>query len=513
MPFNSVHFLLFFPIVCICYAFIAAKTKSNSPSLFFLLAASLYFYAYWKPAYLVLILASVIITWLSGLGMECFPARKKLVLITSLVLNLAILFFFKYYNWLAETVSFPLLNVVLPVGISFYTFQAVGYSLDVYWGNLKAERDFLNYALFVTFFPQLVAGPIERAENLLPQFKAKPSFDYGRITDGLKLMAWGLFLKIVIADRMAVYVNSVYRFIDDSYGTALLLATVCFAIQVYADFAGYSNIAIGVAQVLGFKLMKNFDHPYFSSSIPEFWRRWHISLGSWFRDYLYYPVGFASWNRKFCSLFCGKRRENLSKMMGMIAAVCVWLATGLWHGAAWHFVAWGALHGAYILISIITEKARGACRKKLGLEKDGLVIRPWHCVQVLMTFVMVNAGYVFFRASGIGNAFRIFKKFLAIPSELAMAEQALYTTSDTNTFLTILMMNRNVTGVGLDFMFVNLFLCLVLFISSLVTRHKDGREIVNGFPLVVRWTLYLSLLFGILIFRSLLETEFLYFQF
>ncbi|MBP5156694.1 MAG: MBOAT family protein, partial [Treponema sp.] len=435
------------------------------------------------------------------------------VLVGSLVLNLAILFFFKYYNWLAGMASLPQLNVVLPVGISFYTFQAVGYSIDVYRGTLKAERDFITYALFVTFFPQLVAGPIERAENLLPQFKATCSFDYKRITDGLKLMAWGLFLKIVIADRMAVYVNSVYRSVDDSYGTALLLATVCFAVQVYADFAGYSDIAIGAAQVLGFKLMKNFDHPYFSTSIPEFWRRWHISLGSWFRDYIYYPVGFSSWNKKLCSPFCGKSRRKLSKMTGMVALSCVWLATGLWHGAAWHFVAWGVLHGAYILASISTEKIRSSLRGKLGLEKDGQVIRPWRCVQVLMTFAMVNAGYVFFRARGMGQAVRIFRSFLAVPGELAVAEQALYTTGIPAEFLKILMMDRKVTGVGLDFMIVNLFLCLVLFLSSFIARHRDGRVIVDGLPLVARWTLYLALMFGILIFRSLLETEFLYFQF
>ncbi len=513
MPFNSVQFLVFFPVVCAFYALLTAKARSTRPAQLLLLAASLYFYACWKAAYLVLILASVTITWLSGLGMEKFPGRKKLVLALSLVLNLAILFFFKYYNWLAATASLPLLSIALPVGISFYTFQAIGYSVDVYRGTLRAERDFITYALFVTFFPQLVAGPIERAENLLPQLRLRSSFDYKRITDGLKLMAWGLFLKVVIADRMAVYVNSVYRSVDDSYGTALLLATICFAVQVYADFAGYSDIAIGASQVLGFRLMKNFDHPYFSASVPEFWRRWHISLGSWFRDYLYYPVGFASWNKKLCAPFCGKSRKKLSKTTGMVALACVWLATGLWHGAAWHFVAWGALHGFFILMSISTEKARSALREKLGLEKDGHVIRPWHCIQILITFAMVNAGYVFFRARGIGQAFRIFRKFLAIPSELAAAEQALYTTGDPGHMLSVLMISRKVTGVGLDFMLVNLLLCLVLFLSSFIARHRDGREIVGELPPVIRWTLYLALMFGTLVFRSLLETEFLYFQF
>lgn len=498
MPFNSVHFLLFFPAICVCYAFLAVKAKGSRPSQCLLLAASLYFYASWKPAYLLLILTSVVITWLAGLGMERFPGRKKAVLITSLALNLAILFFFKYYNWLAGTASLPLLNVALPVGISFYTFQAVGYSIDVYRGTLRAERDFITYALFVTFFPQLVAGPIERAENLLPQFKAKACFDYRRITDGLKLMAWGLFLKIVIADRMAVYVNAVYRYVDDAYGTALLLATVCFAVQVYADFAGYSGIAIGAAQVLGFRLMKNFDHPYFSASVPEFWRRWHISLSSWLRDYIYIPLG-------------GSR---VSRPRHYLNLLTTFLISGIWHGASWHFVAWGALHGIFMAASRLTAPVRRKIRLALGLEDSERGIRRfWKPFQVLTTFCLICAGWVFFRAPGLSQALKTFRKFRAIPSELAMAEQALYTKSDTGPFLTILMMNRKVTGVGLDFMFVNAILCFVLFSVSFITRHRDGRELVNGLPLIARWTLYLALIFGILLFRSLLETEFLYFQF
>ncbi|MBQ9538774.1 MAG: MBOAT family protein [Treponema sp.] len=497
MPFNSVQFLVFFPVVCVCYALLTANTRSNRPAQCFLLAASLYFYACWKAAYLFLILASVIITYLSGLGMEKFPTRKKLVLVGSLLLNLSILFFFKYYNWLANTASLPLLDIALPVGISFYTFQAVGYSIDVYRGTLKAERDFINYALFVTFFPQLVAGPIERAKNLLPQFRARASLDYKRITDGLKLMAWGLFLKIVIADRMAVYVNSVYRYIDDSYGTALLLATFCFAIQVYADFAGYSDMAIGAAQVLGFNLMRNFDHPYFSTSIPDFWRRWHISLSGWLRDYIYIPLG-------------GNRVSRFRQQLNLMAT---FLISGIWHGASWHFVAWGMLHGVYMAASRLTSPARKKIRMALGLDGENGTRAFWKPVQVLTTFALVCAGWVFFRASGFGQAVKVFKKFLSIPSELAMAEQALYTASDPNPFLSILMMNRKVTGVGLDFMLVNLFLCIVLFISSLLTRQRDGRELISSLPAVIRWFLYWVLVAGTLIFRSLLETEFLYFQF
>ncbi len=498
MQFNSVRFLIFFAAVFLCYALLSDKAKKDRYAKCLLLAASLYFYACWKAAYLFLILASVTITWLSGLGMEKFPGRKKLVLALSLVLNLAILFFFKYYNWLAATASLPLLSIALPVGISFYTFQAIGYSVDVYRGTLRAERDFITYALFVTFFPQLVAGPIERAGNLLPQLKARyDSDDYSGITDGLKLMAWGLFLKVVIADRMAVYVNSVYRYIDGSYGTALLLATVCFAVQVYADFAGYSDIAIGAAQVLGFRLMKNFDHPYFSASVPEFWRRWHISLSGWLRDYVYIPLG-------------GSR---VSKPRHWLNLMATFIISGIWHGAAWHFVAWGMLHGACMVASNMTAPLRKKIRLALGLD-DEQGTRPfWKPVQVLITFTLVCAGWVFFRASGLGQALKVFRKFLAIPSELAMAEEALYTAGDTGPFLAVLMMNKKVTGVGVDFMLVNLLLCLVLFMASLITRHTDGRKLLSAMPAVIRWPLYWALVAVILIFRSLVETEFLYFQF
>ena len=302
MLFNSLEFCIFFPIIFTLYFLSTHKIKRNLVSQIILLTASLFFYACWNPSYLALILISVIITYLSGVYMEKYEAKKKLILTVSLVSNLAILFFFKYYNFFVDSVhsastilgceiTIPNFNVLLPVGISFYTFQALGYSIDVYNKKIEAEKNFITYALFVTFFPQLVAGPIERTKNLLGQFKVDYKIDYERITSGLKLCAWGYFKKVVVADRLAIYVNGIYNNVEGSTGSALALATFFFAFQILCDFSGYSDIAIGVSRVLGFNLMKNFNRPYFSKSIPEFWRRWHISLSTWFKDYLYIPMG------------------------------------------------------------------------------------------------------------------------------------------------------------------------------------------------------------------------------
>ncbi|MDR0553308.1 MAG: MBOAT family protein, partial [Treponema sp.] len=306
MNFNSWQFLAFFPLAALGYFALTMRLGPRRPALanavsqVFLLAASLFFYGCWKPAYLGLILLSVAVTWVSGLLMEGRPpAKKRFVLAASLVINLGILFFFKYYGLFADTAAllsglrFPAFNALLPVGISFYTFQALGYSIDVYQGHVQAERNPITYALFVTFFPQLVAGPIERTGKLLPQFKAGVSrnhtFDYDRVTSGLKLAAWGMFKKVVIADRLAIYVDAVFGGPAAYPAASLALAVFFFTFQIYCDFSGYSDIAIGCARVLGFDLMTNFRRPYFSRSVAEFWRRWHISLSTWLKDYVYIP--------------------------------------------------------------------------------------------------------------------------------------------------------------------------------------------------------------------------------
>ena len=527
MLFNSVAFWLFFPLVCLGYAVCSRLFRQNSATRLFLLAVSLFFYACWNPAYLSLILLSVCITYCAGLGMEKCPDRKRLILVLSLVSNLAILFFFKYYNWFAVSANavavrlggkpqmLALSSFMLPVGISFYTFQALGYSIDVYRGTVRAERNFITYALFVTFFPQLVAGPIERTENLLPQFKSDYGFDYGRVTGGLKLAAWGMFMKVIVADSLAPYVNGIYGNIGGATACSIALATFFFAVQVYADFAGYSNIAIGCAEVLGFRLMKNFDHPYFSASIPEFWRRWHISLGSWFRDYLYYSVGFASWNKKLCTFFCGNSRRKIAKATGYVALAIVWLSTGLWHGAAWHFVAWGAVYGMYIITSISTEKVRSKIRQRLGLEKDGQVVRPWHVVQVLITFTLVNIGYIFFRADNMADAVAALSKIFLLPVEVAGVVASTGGQGAVSVVRELFMLREGVSGFGFKLALRALFLCGILFMASFVSRKEDGRKVLARCPALVRWLCYYAVTFAVVLSLVMMheDVQFIYFQF
>jgi len=342
MLFNSIDFLIFFPIVTIAYFLIPHRFR-----YLWLLFASYYFYMCWNPKYALLMATSTVITWASGILIDRANNKKnkteqektkekKLWVALSFISNLAILFFFKYFDFALANVNAvlaqfnfeliqPAFDVVLPVGISFYTFQALSYTVDIYRKEIYAEKNILKYALFVSFFPQLVAGPIERSKNLLVQFNKEHHFDYKRVKNGLLLMLWGFFMKLVIADRVAMVVDQVYNNYTQYAGFEIAIATVFFAIQIYCDFGSYSNIAIGAAQVMGFTLMENFRQPYFSKSVAEFWRRWHISLSSWFRDYLYIPLGG---NRK------GKVRKYINLMI-------VFLTSGLWHGASWHFVVWG----------------------------------------------------------------------------------------------------------------------------------------------------------------------------
>ena len=387
MLFNSISFLFFFPIVCIVYFMIPANQLRLRNVM--LLLASYYFYMNWEPTYALLLLTSTLITYLAALGIEYFRTvrYRKLCLVSSLVLNLSILFLFKYYNFLAQNVEallcrgglgidIPEFQLLLPVGISFYTFQALGYSIDVYRGTTKAEHNFATYALFVSFFPQLVAGPIERSNNLLPQFKHKHTFDYNEAMIGLRMMVWGYFLKLVLADRCGIYVDSIFNNIDKHNGGSFLLASLLFPFQIYGDFAGYSLIAIGAARIMGFKLMENFRRPYFACSIGEFWHRWHISLSTWFKDYVYIPLG-------------GNRVPRLRQYFNLLVTFIV---SGIWHGANWTFLCWGSLHGVLLCI----EKAFGIGRQ----EYTGLR-RVWHWA---MTFTLVCLAWILFRANTLQDA-------------------------------------------------------------------------------------------------------------
>ena len=413
MLFNSSGFLIFFPIVVVLYFVIPQKARN-----YWLLFASLFFYMCWNVKYVILLLISITTTYLAARVIEK-TKFKKLSLFFCLVINFGILFVFKYFNFFSSTAVWmigkatgikidPLSHsFLLPVGISFYTFQALSYLIDVYRGEIRAEKNIFKYALFVSFFPQLVAGPIERSKNLLSQFNEIHEYDENRVKHGLELMIWGYFEKLVVADRVAIFVNQIY---DNYMGYAfweIALATFGFAIQIYCDFGGYSHIAIGAAQVLGFKLCDNFRQPYFAISIKDFWRRWHISLSSWFRDYLYIPLG-------------GNRHGRLAKYKNLFIT---FLISGLWHGASWSFVAWGCIHGLYQII----EDLLSPVKKKIeSIFKINCSCASYKIFCIIPTFLMTSFAWIFFRASSGGHAFRVIRQMFSAYNPWVLFDLSLY---------------------------------------------------------------------------------------
>ena len=404
MLFNSLAFLLFFPLVTIGYWVLPGRYRNAM-----LLVASYYFYMSWKPVYALLILFSTLTTWFCGIKMGADQRRNKRWLTLCLVVNLAILFSFKYLNFAAGIItdvlqftglglSVPEFDILLPVGISFYTFQAIGYTIDVYRGNIAAERHLGTYALFVSFFPQLVAGPIERASNLLPQFHARHAFDGNTVTEGLRLMVWGYFMKLCIAENVAPYVDAVFNNLPNHNGTSVWLATLFFTFQIFCDFGGYSLIAIGAARCMGFTLMQNFKRPYLSPSVKEFWHRWHISLSSWFGEYVYIPLGGSR---------CSEARHQRNLLVTM-------LVSGLWHGANWTFVCWGGLHG--LLLSLYSLKRKFLPWATLGTSAAA------RTVNVAITFVLAMLCWVFFRANTMHDALLAFNKMFTQPGLLFNGE-------------------------------------------------------------------------------------------
>lgn len=388
MLFNSLQFMVFFPLVVVAYWLLPARMRNAM-----LLIASYYFYMNWEPVYALLILLSTVTTWGCALliAREAPDSgRRKLWLALCLALNFGILFLYKYAGFVTTSVhdalaalgiamQVPQFTLLLPVGISFYTFQAIGYTIDIYRGTLKPERSLWTYALFVAFFPQLVAGPIERAKNLLPQFHSTHRFDGRGLLDGLRLMVWGFFMKLCIAEAVAPYVNAVYNNIAMHNGTSIWLATFFFTFQIFCDFGGYSLIAIGTARCLGFTLMQNFRQPYLARDVKDFWRRWHISLSSWFSDYVYIPLGG---NR------CSTARHQTNLFL-------TFLVSGLWHGANWTFIAWGAYHG---LLQVGLALKRKFLPRKLPLRRLATAM------SMAVTFVLALVGWVLFRANSLADA-------------------------------------------------------------------------------------------------------------
>lgn len=390
MLFNSLAFLLFFPIICLLYWGIPYRLRNT-----LLLLASYYFYMSWEPKYAILILFTSLTTWICGLNISKNSNHKRLHLSICIVTNLLILFFFKYYNFVIDSICsielfknlrlyIPHSEFLLPVGISFYTFQSIGYTIDVYRQEIKPEKNFLTYALFVSFFPQLVAGPIERAKNLLPQFHHRHYFNGEEFIEGLKLMLWGFFMKLCIAGNVAPYVDAVYNNVSNHHSSSLILASVFFSFQIFCDFGGYSLIAIGTARCLGFRLMQNFNHPYLSTSVKDFWHRWHISLSSWFGSYVYIPLGGSR-----CNLI--KHCKNLMITM---------LASGIWHGANWTFIWWGGIHGIFLVINTLYLKIFG---------KNNFIPKA---INIITTWILVTWAWIFFRANTLSDAFTVMKKII-----------------------------------------------------------------------------------------------------
>ena len=402
MIFNSIQFVIFFIVVTSLYFSLPQNKR-----WLLLLLSSCYFYMAFVPIYILILGFTIVVDYFAGILIEDAQGkRRKLFLLLSLVANIGVLAVFKYWNFIAQNFSFllkgfglagsiPYLSILLPIGLSFHTFQAMSYTIEVYRGHQKAERHFGIYSLYVMFYPQLVAGPIERPQNLLHQFREHHQFEFERVAEGLKEMLWGFVKKIVIADRLSLYVNAVYNNPEQHNGSTLIVATIFFAFQIYCDFSGYSNIAIGAAKVMGFKLMTNFNRPYFARNIAEFWKRWHISLSTWFRDYLYISLGGnkVSIPRWYFNLFF------------------VFLISGLWHGANWTFIIWGALNGFYLVFALVTQKARDRINELTGLTRIPIVHRG---LQILITFILTCFAWIFFRANNLHDATVIIKRMATV---------------------------------------------------------------------------------------------------
>jgi D-alanyl-lipoteichoic acid acyltransferase DltB (MBOAT superfamily) len=441
------------------------------------------------PVYILILGFTIVVDYFAGIFLEESKGKKReFYLIASLIANIGVLAVFKYFNFLSDNLSvflnslgyhneIPHLGILLPIGLSFHTFQAMSYTIEVYRGNQKAERHFGIYSLYVMFYPQLVAGPIERPQNLLHQFREKYNFDYYRVTSGLKLMAWGLFKKAVIADRLAILVDNVYNSPQNYNSLSLTIATVFFAFQIYCDFSGYSDMAIGAARVMGFKLMKNFDKPYFSGSVHEFWKRWHISLSSWFKDYLYISLGGnrVTIPRWYLNLFI------------------VFIISGLWHGANWTFIVWGALHGLYLIFAILTGPVRQKINKFLYLDRVSVL-------PVLTTFILVTFAWIFFRANSLESAFLISKKIITgFPDIL-------------NNLIHI-GTSIQYMGLGTNELILAIFLIVFLLISQLVDSKINISKNIVQMPFYVRWSAYYMLTFAILFLGVFENRQFIYFQF
>ncbi|WP_298417996.1 MBOAT family O-acyltransferase [uncultured Kordia sp.] len=482
MLFNSIDFAVFFPIVIALYWLLAKNIPVRN---IFLLLTSYLFYGWWDYRFLSLIALSSIVDYVLGqqIHKASEKSKKKLYLILSLCVNLGLLVYFKYANFFIETfvdafslfgstIEASTLNIILPVGISFYTFQTLSYTIDVYKGKLEPTKNIINFFAFVSFFPQLVAGPIERASHLLPQFSVKHKFSYTLFKSGMLLMAFGLFKKMVIADRLSVYVNEVFNNPTEYGGIEIIIGTIFFAFQIYCDFSGYSDIAIGIARTMGFDLMKNFDSPYFSKSITEFWRRWHISLSTWFRDYVYIPLG-------------GSKKGSIRTYANLFI---VFVVSGLWHGAAMTFIIWGVIHGFVIVFEKASMSFRQKIYKGLGLDKKVFSNRLFFGI---ITFIIVCFAWIFFRANSLNDAITLISNMFTVEAV------------------------HNIYEIGWNRLEFDIAILSIVALLSLeyINSKKNLYKLFNRQSYAFRWVSYVVMILVILVYRSVTVGDFIYFQF
>lgn len=487
MIFNSFEFLVFFFIVTILYFSLPHKFR-----WFHLLISSCIFYMYAIPVYILILFLTIIIDYIAGITIEGASGRKrKLFLVISIISNVGILAFFKYYNFFADNLNvllhlaapsknIPLLNIILPIGLSFHTFQAMSYTIEVYRGNQKAERNFGVYALYVMFYPQLVAGPIEPPQHILYQFYEKHKPDYENISSGIRRMMWGMVKKVVIADRVAIIADQIFDNPTHYSGTVVALGAVFFSFQIYCDFSGYCDIALGAAKVMGFRLTENFNQPNMAVSVSDYWRRWHMSLSKWFTQYVYFPLGG---NR------VGKFRANFNLMFVM-------LLSGFWHGANWTFIIWGCMHGFFLIFANYTSGIRGQINDFIGISRLPTLNRLW---QQLVTFSLVTFSRIFFRSNTVGDALIMIKKLPGIPLEILKVFK---------THKIAFLHMPSLTQIGMSIAVI-----VFLIISGILEVNYNFSKKFKNMPALVRWSVYFSTLVVLFYFGVFDRHRFIYFQF
>ena len=494
MMFNSFSFICYFIAILAPYFLVKPKFRR-----IWLLVVSVLFYSFWNPLYVFLLLYCILVTYGFGLLIRKFHGsakKQKLFLALGIVLDLVVLFIFKYQNMMIELINAALKHVkfsidyrfelMLPIGISFYTFQTIGYMIDVYREKIKASKNIIEYALFVSFFPQLVAGPIERSGNLISQIKNLETVEVRnipRIRQGLYTMLWGFFMKVVIADRAAIIADTVFKNYKILGSVELLIGIICFSIQIYCDFGGYSAIAIGAAKIMGIDLMENFNTPYFAGSIKDFWNRWHISLSTWFRDYLYIPLG-------------GNRKGKLKKYRNLMI---IFLVSGLWHGAEWSFVVWGGLHGLYMILEDMTSSVRERLIKKININESCF---SWRLLRALLVFILTSFAWIFFRAENIREAIDyIFR---------------LFTASDPWIIFDGGVFSLGIPVIEYSLLFISVLVLLIVDYLYLKTGKKLD-ALLQTQNLWFRWAVVIFLLCGCIFFNcsanAVGANQFIYFQF